>query len=85
MARKGKLQIYTEYAVAKTIFTALSVLPRRWAVGLGVAVGRLGFRVLGGLRRVAVRNLELAYPQMSADERLRTARGTFESLGRVLG
>lgn len=85
MARKGKLQIYTEYAVAKGIFTALSLLPRRWAVGLGVAVGRLGFRVLGGLRRVAIRNLELAYPEMSPEERLQTARGTFESLGRVLG
>lgn len=85
MARKGKLQIYTEYAVAKGIFTALSLLPRQWAVGLGVAVGRLGFRLLGGLRRVAIRNLELAYPEMSPEERLRTARGTFESLGRVLG
>ncbi|HCA59176.1 MAG TPA: hypothetical protein DEP46_14475, partial [Blastocatellia bacterium] len=84
MARKGKLQIYTEFAVVKGIFTALSLLPRRWAVWLGVAVGRLGFRVLGGLRRVAIRNLELAYPEMSADERLRAARWILESLGAVL-
>ena len=79
---KGETADLHRYAVAKSIFTALAA-PRRWAVGLGVAVGRLVFACLagcGGSRS----GTELAYPEMSPEERLRTARGTFESLGRVL-
>ena len=47
--------------------------------------GRLGFRSLKSLRRVAGRNLEIAMPETSATERFGIIKGAFESLGRVLG
>jgi KDO2-lipid IV(A) lauroyltransferase len=37
------------------------------------------------LRRTGKRNLELAFPNLDADERERLLRGCFESLGRLLG
>src|SRR5690606_34285690 len=85
MAKKGKALIWTEYLIARSIFGFLSLLPRGAAVALGVGIGRLGYRVLGGLRRVALRNLEIAFPEMPEQETSAIARGTFENLGRVLG
>ena len=85
MSRNGKTRTGAEYLVARTIFGLLAAMPRRAAVGLGIGVGRIGFRLLGRLRRVALRNLAIAYPEMSDAERQRVARGTFENLGRVLG
>lgn len=85
MAKKGPAIVWTEYAVARLIFGFLELLPRNAAVAIGVAVGRIGFRLLGGLRRVAMRNLELAFPEKSIEERRAIAQGTFENLGRMLG
>ena len=85
MAKKGKARLWSEYLIARGIFGLLGVLPRRAAVAMGVGIGRLGYRVLGGLRRVAMRNLEIAFPEMPVADREAIARGTFENLGRVLG
>lgn len=85
MAKKGSAQIWTEYIFARSIFDFLELLPRKVAVAVGVGVGRLGFSLLGGLRKVAVRNLELAFPDATKEERLAMAKGTFVSLGRMLG
>lgn len=85
MPKKGKAQIWLEYAVARSFFGALGVLPRKAAVAAGVNIGRLGYRLLGGLRRVAHKNLRIAFPEKSESERAAIAKGTFENLGRVLG
>lgn len=63
----------------------LGVLPRGVAVGIGVGLSKLGFHLLGSLRRTGMRNLEIAYPEMSVSERAAILKGTFENLGRVLG
>ena len=85
MAKKGKSQIFVEYWIAKVVFSFLGVLPRSVAVAIGLALGRFGFYVLGGMRRVTLVNLELAYPAMKLEDRLTIAKGSFEHLGRVLG
>lgn len=85
MPKKSKIQIWLEYGVARTFFGTLGVLPRGVAVALGVTIGRLGYKVLGGLRRVAHKNLAIAFPEKSEAERAQIAKGTFENLGRVLG
>jgi len=74
-----------EYAVARTLLSALGMLPRRRAIALGVTVGRLGYRVLGRLRKTGLRNLEIAFPDMPETERRRLLRASYESLGRLLG
>jgi len=85
LAKKNKLQIWAEYSVASLLLGFLGVLPRRVALALSGGVARLGFHVLGGLRKAGMRSLEIAYPEMPAGERLKILRGTFTSLGRVLG
>ncbi len=84
MARKGKVQIWVEYVVARAILWSLAILPRRAANGVGLAAGRVGYYVLGKLRRVGLQNLELAYPDKTEAERRTLLRAAFKGLGRTL-
>lgn len=85
MAKKSRLQIWAEYSAASLVLGFLGVLPRSVARLVSIGVARLGYRVLGGLRKSGMRSLAIAYPEIREDERKRLLRGTFESLGRVLG
>src|SRR5215203_1458062 len=85
MAKKSDLQIWLEYIPVRVLFALLGALPRRTALRVGMFIGRLGYRFAGGLRRVALRNLEIAFPEKNLQEREAIAVGSFENLGRVLG
>ncbi len=85
MAKKSTTQIWLEYIPVRLLFAILGWLPRRTAVRVGMFIGRLGYKLAGGLRRIAHRNLEIAFPEKSETERHEIARGSFENLGRVLG
>ena len=50
----------------------------------GRAFGRLGWHLVRSRREVALRNLELCFPELSATERERLAREHFRWLGRSL-
>ncbi len=85
MARKkSNLQAWLEYIPVRILFAVLGVLPRKLSLRIGELFGRLAYRLAGGLRRVAFRNLEIAFPEKSVSEREAIARGSFENLGRVL-
>lgn len=85
MAKKGRTQIFIEYAVARTLLSGIGALPRPLAVAVGRGLGHLTYAVAGGLRRTGMRNLELAFPEMREKERRRILHGSFVSLGRQLG
>ena len=85
MAKRGKVQTWLEYALARSILSGLGILPRPIALAVGLAVGRIGYIMPGKLRRTGLRNLEIAFPEMPETERKRILRGSFESLGRLLG
>jgi KDO2-lipid IV(A) lauroyltransferase len=85
MAKPGKLQSSIEYAIARVILSGLGVLPRRVALAVGSVVGRVGYHMPGNLSRTGRRNLEIAFPEMPEPERRRILRGSFLSLGRLLG
>lgn len=85
MAKKGKAQIWIEYAAARTALSILGILPRRTSVFLGITIARLGYYLLGGLRRTGMKNLEIAFPNKSESERREILKGSFENLGRTLG
>src|ERR1044072_6505911 len=85
MAKPGKFQAAFEYAVARAMLTGLGFLPRRAAIGVGLLVGQIAARMPGGLRRTGIRNLEIAFPDLPEQERKRLLRGSYLSLGRLLG
>ena len=85
MAKPGRVQAALEYGVARSLLTVLSILPRPLAATISLGMGRVAYMLAGRLRRTGERNLQLAFPQISARERSHILRGSFKTLGRVLG
>jgi KDO2-lipid IV(A) lauroyltransferase len=85
MAKKGKLLTWVEYIPVRLTLEFLSLLPRKAAVAVGIGIARLGFHLIGNLRRTGLRNLQIAFPEMAPAERLRILKASFDNLGRVLG
>ncbi len=73
-----------EYALVWSWVKILGSLPRPMARAVGIALGLTVYALHGRLRRVGLRNLSLAFPEMSERERRRLLRGEFVSLGRQL-
>lgn len=73
-----------EYAPVWLIVKTLGLLPRPISRAVGIGVARLFGLLHGRLRRVGMRNLEIAFPDKTAGERRRILRGVFTSLGREL-
>lgn len=63
------------------LFRLLALLPLRWQARLGRGLGRLGYRVAGERRRVALTNIALCLPELDAAERSALAREHFGWLG----
>ena len=59
-------------------------LPLGVQAAVGSAVGRLGWHLVASRRKVALRNLELCFPELGAGERERLAKEHFRWLGRSL-
>lgn len=68
-------------AAIKAFQAFLRVLPERLSRFIGIALGRLGFLVLGRRRRVAVDNVRRIVPDASDATARTTARACFEKLG----
>jgi KDO2-lipid IV(A) lauroyltransferase len=62
----------------------VGMLPRPLARGAGIVLGRVVYYVHPRLRRVGQRNLEMAFPEKSPQERRQILRGVYASLGRLL-
>jgi KDO2-lipid IV(A) lauroyltransferase len=71
-----------EYWIVWLWVKAVGLLPRPLARAKGIALGLIVYLLHGRLRHVGMRNLALAFPQMSPRERRRILRGTYISLGR---
>jgi Kdo2-lipid IVA lauroyltransferase/acyltransferase len=70
-----------EYALARSVETAVSTLPENAADAIGRRLGRSVFR-LGIRRDIVDSNLRIAFPDRDAEWRTRVARGAYEHLGR---
>lgn len=73
-----------EYALAWPFIKILGVLPRSLSRAFAITLAWIIYLVHRRLRRVGMRNLELAFPEKSRAERGRILRGEFTSLGRQL-
>jgi Kdo2-lipid IVA lauroyltransferase/acyltransferase len=63
----------------------VGVLPRPLAHGAGQLVGAIVYYLHPRLRRVGMRNLEMAFREKTPRERRKILRGVYLSLGRLLG
>ena len=82
--REDSMRENLEYWLVVAVARTLGVMPRGLA---RLVAGLLAFVVywtFGRLRRVGVRNMELALPKVSEGERARILRGVYRSLGRQL-
>ncbi|HVP54211.1 MAG TPA: lysophospholipid acyltransferase family protein [Candidatus Eisenbacteria bacterium] len=73
-----------QYLPLVALVRLIGVLPRPLARGIGLAVGRVVYHLHPRLRRVGLRNLEMAFPGKPLTERRRILRGVYASLGRLL-
>lgn len=73
-----------EYAPVWLLVKFLGILPRTLARAVAISLGHVVYFVHGRLRRVGLRNLEIAFPEKKGSERKRILRGTFTTLGRQL-
>jgi Kdo2-lipid IVA lauroyltransferase/acyltransferase len=83
--RRSSLKTDLENGAVRGLIGALGALPRPVAVKIGLGVGKLAYHAAGRLRRVAERNLEIAFPDLEPQRREEIVRGVFRSLGRQLG
>src|SRR5260221_12036217 len=61
------------------LLRAIGALPRSWAHAVGMGLAALVYRVHPKLRRVGMRNLEIAFPDMPLAGRQRILRAVFRS------
>ncbi|MBX7221553.1 MAG: lysophospholipid acyltransferase family protein [Blastocatellia bacterium] len=79
------LLIHLQYGVVWSLLKVLGWFPRRMALDCGWLFAKLAFAFIPRLRRVAYRNLELAFPEKNQPERKRIAAKACSNLGRLLG
>lgn len=86
MARKKSKQlIWLEFTAARAVLGFFGALPRSLSVKLGMTLGKIGYSLLGSLRKTGLRNLELAFPENTLEGNKRILKASFANLGRVLG
>ena len=74
-----------EYVPVVLLVRLIGALPRPLARGVGILIAGLVYHLHLRLRRVGLRNLKLAFPKKSQNERRKILRGVYVSLGRLLG
>ncbi len=85
MAKKSSFQINLEYYAVWMVLSSLGILPRKLAVFICVRLADVAYLLLGKLKRIALQNTKIAFPEMSEVERKKLVRGCFRNLGRQLG
>ncbi len=84
MRSRSRLRNWIEYAVARAVLASLAWTPRPIAEVLARFYARLLDLAAPRLRRTAMRNLALALPELSPEERRRIADGVFRSVARLM-
>ena len=84
MRKKSALRESTEYWLARIVLASLACGPRGFAFRLARLYWALLDRAIPRLRRVAMRNLALAMPELDMRGRTAIATGVFGSLARLI-
>lgn len=78
------MKLFIEFAFFQIVKWIVLCLPLRSAQRLGSGIGILSFHLLASRRRVALENLQYAFPEKSEGERHAIARGAFCNYGIAL-
>ena len=81
---RGGIKGVAEYTLALLIIRLFAAMPRSVAYRTAKRLAWLGFYVARRQRRAGLRNLEMAFPELSQTARKDILRGSFENLGRLL-
>ena len=84
MGKRSAIRNVVEAGIARILIAGLMYSPRPAADWLGRGCATLLDTAIPRLRRIANRNLSLAYPDRDAAWRKQTADGVFVSMGRLL-
>src|SRR2546422_2618794 len=76
---------WLEYAAAWVALKSLGLLPRRVARAVGAWLAALAYFIRPPLRRAAISNLRVAFPEWGDAQRLRTIRQLVKHLGWMAG
>jgi KDO2-lipid IV(A) lauroyltransferase len=79
-----RLRHQAEYLAVRTVLALVAALPHRIVLALGGAIGLMFYIVDRRHRRLAIENLQAAFPLRSRAECRRIARGAFRHFGRLL-
>jgi KDO2-lipid IV(A) lauroyltransferase len=81
---RGGIKGVAQYTLALLIIRLFAAMPRSVAYRTAKRLAWLGFHVARRQRRAGLRNLEMAFPELSQTAREDILRGSFENLGRLL-
>lgn len=85
MARQiGPIRARIEYSGVAAIVAAMRALPLERAVKVGAALGSLAMRIDRPNRPIAMRNLEIAFPEKTIEQRLEILLRMYRNWGRML-
>jgi Kdo2-lipid IVA lauroyltransferase/acyltransferase len=84
LGQRSAFRNTVEAALARAVIGSLAATPLPTAHWLANRYARLLDRAIPRLRRIAERNLTLAYPEKDADWRTKTIDGVFASVARLL-
>ena len=83
--KRSNIQNKSELIAVRSLLGAIGALPLETSMRFGESVGKFLAKRFPKLQKTARRNLEIAMPDLSEEEREKIVNGTFESLGRHLG
>jgi Kdo2-lipid IVA lauroyltransferase/acyltransferase len=81
---RGGIKGVAEYTLALLVIRLFAAMPRSVAYRTAKGLAWLGFHVARRQYRAGLRNLEMAFPELSQTARKDILRGSFENLGRLL-
>jgi KDO2-lipid IV(A) lauroyltransferase len=70
---------------AYLLLKSLGLLPRQAAISVGKFIARCIYKIHKRLRQIGFRNLEMAMPELTRQEREKILAAVFDNLGRMLG
>jgi len=81
---RGGIKEQLEYLLARVLLATFGVIPRKTAHYAAAGVAWLGFHLARRQRAAGLRNLRMAFPNLTDEQRVEVLRGCFHNLGRLL-